>query len=324
MNMIKRYSVHIFSLWIILFFSLSFSVSCTYDYFEDETNYVVYVPKANADLITDEYRIEDIHIYIYNDEMLERQRKASFPFQENTRMKFGNFNFRLFPVSYDAFCFANTEGIHFYDMASRKAGRFGLTESSGGEYHYPDSFASFSLEKLKPQINYPGPLEVDTAYFNKRYSGRICIAFKKITNLHSLLTYNNIKTVRIEATGVGTFQQMSLLTDSIHTRSSSYTPSDKVIMELTPYQNPFGDFEFGIDGYFFPSLSDRPISLWLDFLDNNGNSIYSFPVDIPNTLHMNETIYLGTDGLTVFILGINTPEQWNPEIVSGGDEGMGI
>lgn len=314
--MIKRYS---------LFLSLIFFASCTYDYFEDETNYMVYVPKANAELITDEYKIEDIHIYIYNDDALANLKIASFPFTENTRMKRGNFNFRLFPGSYDAFCFANTGGIGFYNMVSRQEGGFGLSESDSREYHYPGSLASFSVEFINPRVDFPGPLVTDTAYFNKRYSGRICIAFEKLSNFNPLLTYSNIRNIKVEATGTGTYQNMELLTDSIHTRSSSYTSSDKVMMEFTPYENPFEDYEFGIDGYFFPSLSDgRPISLMLDFVDYNGNSLLSFRIDVVETLHMNQTIYLGTDGISTMTLDITAPEQWDPDIVGGDDGGMGL
>ncbi|RNC65913.1 hypothetical protein D7D25_05180 [Proteiniphilum sp. X52] len=317
---------------MIFSFCLIFSVSCTYDYFEDETNYVIYVPKANAELITDEYRIEDIHIYIYNSETLEKQKSASFPFQENARMKLGNFNFRLFPGSYSTYCFANTGEINFHQMASRQDATFGLPESDNMEYRYPGSLPRFSVEITNPKINYPGPLVVDTAYFNKRYSGRICVAFKKLTKINPLLSYSNIKNVKIAATGTGTYQRMSLLTDSVHTRSSSYTSSDKVIMDCIPYENPYEDYSFGIDGYFFPSLSDAeglPISLTMDFIDHNGNSIQVVYMDVTETLHMNQTIYVGTDGFTTMVLNISDPEQWNSEIVSGGnqsggDEGMGV
>lgn len=312
---------------IILLTSLIFFASCTFDYFEDETNYVVYAPKACAELRTDDYRIEDIHIYIYK-ETLERQRTASFPFQENTRMKMGNFNFRLFPGSYFSYCFANTEELNFYDVESFRGAVFGLPESDSGEYRYPVSLAGFSVEVINPEIKYPAPLKTDTVGFNKRYSGRICIAFEKLTKLNPSLTYNNIKEVKIEANGVGTYQSFALLTDSIHTRSDRYTPSDKVTMECIPYENPLEGYDFGIDGYFFPSLSETedgaiPISLKLDFLDHNGNSIYEFPLDVPEILHMNQTMYIGTDGLSAMVLEIGSPEQWDPEIVPG-DGGMGL
>ncbi|WP_294081108.1 hypothetical protein [Proteiniphilum sp. UBA5384] len=325
MNMIKRYSIHIFSLHIILFFSLIFFASCTYDYFEDETNYVVYAPKANVELTADEYKIEDIHIYIYKNATLVNMKRASHPFKESARMREGNFNFRLFPTAYDVFCFANTGGIVWSTLTSRQEGGFGLPESESGEYLYPSSFASFSIEMFHPAIDYPAPVITDTAYFNKRYSGRICIAFEKLANFNPSLTYSNIGKVKVTATGTGTYQNMALLTDSINTRSGSYTSWDKVMMEFIPYENPFEHYEFGIDGYFFPSLSDgRPISLWMDFFDHNGNMLHSFLIDIVQTLHMNQTIYLGTDGMSTFELNIDGPEQWEPEIVGDDDGGMGI
>ncbi|SCD19805.1 putative membrane protein [Proteiniphilum saccharofermentans] len=315
---------------IILITSLIFFASCTFDYFEDETNYMIYAPKACAELRTDDYRIEDIHIYIYK-EMLEKQKTACFPFQENPRMKMGYFNFRLYPGSYLSYCFADTEGLSFNDVESYRSAVFGLPESDNGEYHYPGSLTEFSVNVINSEIEYPAPIKTDTVLFNKRYSGRICIAFEKLTDINPLLTYNNISSIKIEATGVGTYQNLALLTDSIHTRSGRYTPSDKVMMECIPYENPLEGYleryDFGIDGYFFPSLNDEEegssITLWMDFIDHDGNSIHAFPLGVSETLHMNQTIYIGTDGVSTVVLEIDGPEQWDPGI-EHGDGGMGI
>lgn len=321
MNKIKRYSIHLISFQIILLSGLASLPSCTYDYFEDETNYVVYAPKAHSELITDDYRIEDIHIYIYNSETLHKHKKAAFPFQESARMKQGNFNFRVFPGSYSVFCFANTDGMNYSEMSPWQDAAFGLPELDNGEYHYPASFSSLSVELLNPDIIFPGPVITDTAHFHKRYSGRICVAFKELTNINPLLTYNNIGNIVIKATGTGTHQPMSLLTDSIHTRSNCYTDSDQVTMDCPLYENPIANYSLGTDGYFFPSVSDgRPITLTIDFIDKNGVSIHEFPINVTETLHMNQTIYLGTDGLSVVILDITAPEQWNSEIISDDDQ----
>ncbi len=152
--MINRYIVHLFFFLISIFFSLIFFASCTYDYFEDETNYVVYAPKANSELMTDGYRIEDIRIYIYN-ETIRRQKTASYPFEENVSMKFGNFNFRLFPGSYSTYCFANSTGIDFHETASLQDFFFGLPESHSNEYLYPGSLDEFYVEVKNSEIKYP-------------------------------------------------------------------------------------------------------------------------------------------------------------------------
>lgn len=338
--MINRYIVHPFSFRISLFFSLIFFASCTYDYFEDETNYVVYAPKTNSELMTDEYRIEDIRIYIYN-ETLGKQKTAAYPFQENARMRFGNFNFRLYPGSYFTYCFANTGEMNFYDVGSWQNASFGLPKSDSKEYRYPGSLVGLLAEVKNPEIKYPAPLKTDTAYFNRRYSGRICVAFERLEKINPLLTYANIKEVKIEATGVGTRQNLTLLTDSINTRSSRYSPSDKVTMQCIPYEKPLQGYDFGIDGYFFPSLNDEgegsiPITLSMDFIGRDGNSIHAFSISVRDysknetiILHMNQTIYLSTDGRSTLILDITGPEPWDPGIVSDenqseGDEGMGM
>lgn len=312
---------------IILLTGLIFFASCTFDYFEDETNYLVYVPKACAELSSDDYRIEDIRIYIYK-ETLVKQKAASFPFMENPRMKMGYFNFRIFPGSYSSYCFANTAELKFKDVESYHNALFGLSESENGEYHYPGSLAGFSVDVINSGIEYPAPAKTDTVLFNRRYSGRICVAFKELAELNPSLIYGNIQKVSIEATGVGIYQSLALLTDSIHTRSSRYTPLDKVMMEYIPYENPLEGYDFGIDGYFYPSLSDEgegsiPIILWMNFIDHNGNSIHSFPLDISETLHMNQTIYVGTNGVSSGLIEIGGPEPWDPGI-EPGDGGMGI
>lgn len=336
--MIKRYSIHPYSFRISLFFSLIFFASCTYDYFEDETNYVVYAPKADSELMTDEYRIEDIRIYIYN-ETIGKQKTASYPFQENARMRFGNFNFRLYPGPYSTYCFANTGGMNFYDVDSWQNASFGLPKSASEEYRYPGSLAGLLAEVKNPEIKYSVPLRTDTAYFNRRYSGRICVAFERLEKINPLLILTNIKEVKIEATGVGTRQSLTLLTDSTRTRSGRYSPSDKVTMECIPYA--LKEYDFGIDGYFFPSLSDEgegsiPITLSMDFIGRDGNSIHTFSISAMDysknetiILHMNQTIYLSTDGLSTLMKDVAGPEPWDPGIVSDenqseGDEGIGL
>lgn len=332
--MIKRYIV-LFSFLISLSFSLIFFASCTYDYFEDETNYVVYAPKANSELMTDDYRIEDIRIYIYN-ETIGRQKTASYPFQENVRMKSGNFNFRLYPGSYSTYCFANTAGIDFHETAALQDAQFGLPESPGNEYRYPASLAELFAEVKSPEIKYPAPIKIDTAYFNRRYSGRIFVLFERLAEINPLLTYSNLKEVKIEATGVGTYQSLALLTDSIHTRSSRYSPADKVTMECIPVEKPLEEYDFGIAGYFFPSLNDEgggniPIILAMNFIGHDGNSIHAFPISLRDNskneaiiLHMNQDIYLRTNGRSTFVLEIGGPEPWDPGIEGGDDNGIGV
>ncbi len=52
-------------------------------------------------------------------------------------------------------------------------------------------------------------------------------------------------------------------------------------------------------------------------------------IEIREILHMNQTIYLGTDGFKILLLNINNPEDWDPDIETGGnhtggDNGIGV
>lgn len=118
----KKYYSQFFYLLAVLPALLYFS-SCTYDYFEDETNYIVYVPKADENKRTDTYNIKDLSIFIYNDE-LYKERYSYTPFTENPRSKLGNFNFRLYPGTYNVYCFSNLEDILFQDLNTFSTARF--------------------------------------------------------------------------------------------------------------------------------------------------------------------------------------------------------
>lgn len=306
--------------------------SCTYDYFEDETNYVVYVPKADKDLRTETYSIEDLSIFIYN-EALKKEKYSHSPFTENARSMSGNFNFRLYPGSYSVYCFTNVQETNFQDLNTYSEARFDLQRLTDDFYQEP---SAIYVEHKTPTINFPGPVVSDTALFEHKYVGRICVAFKDLTELDPSLTYTNIKEIEIEASGIGTIQYLSLLTDSINTRSSRNSIEDKMLLKSKVFDVEYKNFDFGVQNYYFPSpdlsaegRQHEPIALELRFIGQSGDVLSNLTVPIadkagtPIVLHMNETLVVEVDGNNVQVLKLDDPEDWNPQIEEEGDSGPG-
>lgn len=309
----SKRSIYLFVVTCLVFCLLP---SCTYDYFEDETNYSVYVPKADAALITDDYRVEDLRILIYQD-LLEHDTKIAFPFAKNARTKAGNYNYKLYPRQHSVFCFGNTSILDIFLSETFSESGFGIEKAENNIYSYTNNISSFLFEKKDPYITYPGPKINDTVLFNTSYFGQICLLFNNLQVNGSPLNYNQVDNIHVEATGVGTFQNLSLLTDSLNTRSSRYTENDIIRLNTKPLLDPNDTYRLGVKNYFFPSLADNPngaISLKVELQDTQGQSIYSLNVDVTDILHMNQTICLGIDGDKVYKLTLDGPESWNPTI----------
>lgn len=316
-------------LYFILLFCISFGTSCTYDYFEDESNYVIYVPKADFNQRTDDYKVDQLSIFVYNND-LEKERYSSYPFEENARSRFGNYNFKLSSNKYSVYCFTNTSDVSFIDLATHSTARFDLKQSADGYYQEPPVIM---LDTMRPLIHYPGPVIIDTAYLETKYVGRICFVFKNLTDLHPALSKSNIKKIELIAGGIGVSQYLANITDSTETRSSRKSTSDKMFLTPVLYDNPFQEFDFGFANYYFPSpdIDDlEPIHMELHFIGGNNQIITRLNVEIsdritgkPIPLHMNETLIVKIDGNNVQILNLKNPADWESEIENGEDDNPG-
>lgn len=317
---------------LVAILSLLLVSSCTYDYFEDETNYVVYVPKADKELRTDSFQIEDLSIIICNGERIVKERYSFAPFAESGRSIRGDFNFRLYPGPYNVYCFSNMKETPLQDMDSYSQAWFGLTKADDGFYKEP---SPIYLDYLTPTIEFPGPTLIDTAWFEKTYVGRIGVVFDNLEQINSALTKTNIKYVQIVATGIGVVQHLSAMTTWNDTRSSRNDPSDKMLLSSELMNPQYKHFTMGIENYYFPSpdLSEEgvnePIVLQLSFIGHDDKPIASLELAVvdsqrnPLILHMNELIVIEIDGSKVQVLHVDNPEDWNPTIVKEGNSGPG-
>lgn len=330
MNNIHKYTIRLcFSSILICLCLLS---SCTYDYFEDETNYVVYAPKADVNKRTETYKVDDVRIFIYNTD-LEKHRYSLNPFEDNARTTVGNFNFKLLPGLHPVHCFSNFPGIEFSEIESYNTAKFSLQKSENGYYKEPPVILS---EYLEPNIHFPGPLVMDTAWFEHKYVGRICVVFKNLERVDSKLSIDNIKQVELVASGVGTVQYLSNISDSLNTRSSRNNPSDKMLLTTKLYKDPYPGFEFGFENYYLPSPdlssegnSSEPINFEIRFIGDNNTIISTLHIEViddnqqPIVLHMAETLIVKIDGKDVQVLTLKDLLDWNTSIEKGEDNTPG-
>ena len=94
--------------------------SCTYDYFEDETNYQVFVPEVLNKTVS------DCRVLVYNDAgTLVGARYATSPWDKDPRMEAGLFSFRLTPGEYKVYCYTNTDSLTFVDGTEQICTTFG-------------------------------------------------------------------------------------------------------------------------------------------------------------------------------------------------------
>lgn len=118
--------------------------SCTYDYFEDETNYQVFVPEVLNKTVS------DCRVLVYNDAgTLVGARYATSPWDKDPRMEAGLFSFRLTPGEYKVYCYTNTDSLTFVDGQHLDASAFILKSSS------TDRTDMYSLRIYYSRSSYP-------------------------------------------------------------------------------------------------------------------------------------------------------------------------
>lgn len=293
-------------LLIVLFIGVTalFLASCTYDYFEDETNYQLFVPEVLNKTVS------DCRVLVYNNAgVLVGTRYATSPWNENPRMAAGLFGFKLQPGEYKVYCYTNTDSISFVDERHLGNSAFVLKGSSSGQHHYVQP-SDMLFQKFVPVIVHPGILKTDTAHL-ERYTGRITVRFKNFPG-----DVSRIKKVQLLAEGVSVMQYLKN-----DTLTSRLTSDDRMyhLGEL-PVQESAGILE--VDHRYLPSLEGEPMRLNYTFLGDDGAVINNLPVEVkdkntgmPMRLLYGRRIIIEIDSYTVIKISI---VGWNEDI-EGGD-----
>ena len=144
---------------------LLFQISCTYDYFEDETNYILYVPEVEEGSVT------DCSVFVYADSgQLIAKKTMSTQTVKDPRMAQGLFGFKLFPGSYKVYCYTNTDSISFSNISKLQEAAFTAHKRKSGQDHYvqPDvawNESSSSIRITKKETNVSNTIFSDVLHF---------------------------------------------------------------------------------------------------------------------------------------------------------------
>jgi hypothetical protein len=278
-------------------------ISCTYDYFVDETNYRVYVPEvANG-------TVSDCFVAVYDDKgQLMRSRRTGHS-DRDPRVAMGIFSFRLPPGKYTTYCYANRGDMPIVEDGSEAQSFFAMQQLSSPEHAYTQP-SEVNYQILKPEIKPDYKLKIDTTAI-VRYVGRITVHFKNIP-----VPLGQVARVRMEATGVGTRQ---------------FFPQDTVSTRFTTGDYMYDDFEFiplaslnewAVTRRYFPSMPGQAMRVQFHFLDAAGRNIATLPVDMvdsktgtPIVLHRGEHIIIEVD--SYFVVSVELV-GWDETIKESG------
>lgn len=262
--------------------------SCTHDYFEDQTNYRVFVPEVQQN------SVNDCRVLVYDQSgALAGERYAAAPFDGDTRTAAGLFAFRLPPGRYTVYCYTNTEGIRFdspQSLASASFRQIRIEEAEEPEAHSQPSDVFW--EKLNPEIFFYR-LTVDTVQL-ERYVGRVTVRFKNFPH-----PVSGIARSRLFASEIATVQPLS--TDTVTARN---TETD-CMLSFDPLSPQSQDFE--VEHLYFPSLANGvPMDLRFRFLGAGGEFVAEMPVEArdkttgqPLRLGPGQRLIIEVDGYTV-------------------------
>lgn len=296
-------------LLIVLFTSvaaiLSFT-SCTYDYFEDETNYLVFVPEVLNKTVS------DCRVMVYDDAgTLVSSRYASSPWDSDPRMAIGQFCFRLPPGEYKVYCYTNTDSLLFVDSQSLETSAFRLKESAwkGAGYAQP---SDLFYQKLAPAIVHAGYFYTDTVQA-ERYTGRITVRFKDFPG-----DVSRIDRVQLQAEGAPTMQKLK--NDTLTTRLAA---TDVMYhLDKLPEQQTPGILE--VDHRYLPSIDGEYLRLVFTFLDAGGAVINRLPVEVveratgvPLRLLHGQRLIINIKSYTVVDMSV---VGWDEDIESGNTD----
>lgn len=234
--------------------------SCTFDYFEDETNYILYVPDVEG------RSVKDCRVLVYDENgSLAAEKYGALPFEDNPRMQTGMFSFKLKPGRYRVFCYANTDSLLFDGKSNIREAAFSLPKIQEDRYAQPPALM-FDTGRT-PEIIHPGIIVRDTARLID-YTGRITVRFK-----NPPFNVPSIKKVEMTASGIANRQllQEDTLTRRISSKDVEYH------LGAVPVQNNPDYFE--LDYRFFPSIFNdstseaEQITLRFSFYDADGNYV---------------------------------------------------
>ncbi len=286
---------------ILLSISFVFFQSCTYDYFEDETNYLLYVSEVPEGVVS------DCHVLVYNKAgNLAAIKSFVRTNNKDPKLELGLFGFRLLPGDYKVYCFTNTDNASFTKVGKLEESSLILNQSDLNKDYYVEP-SDILFQNISPQIVNPNILETDTASLS-HYTGRVTVRFKKMP-----IDVSKIESVQLVANNAATKQYLKE-----GTTTTVITDKDKIYdKSLAPVQTNPEYYE--LDYRFFPTVENKNMSFEVSFFDKSNESLAVFPVNIvdkegmPLDLLAGQRIIIEIESYTIINISII---GWDEDILS--------
>jgi len=281
--------------------------ACTYDYFEDETNYIVYIPEVK------DKTVDGCRVMIYDKSGLLVGDKSTLTSTNDPKLDQGLFTFRLPVGDYKVYCYANINGIPFTDESSHETSAFTLPNHETGEHYVQPSDVFFDI--LDHTVQHPGIMRSDTTEI-ERYVGRITVRFKNFP-----FDLSNLSNIELVAKGVATQQYLK------HETVTSCCADGDVMKHTDDLSTVSlsGDV-VELDHRYFPSMENGYMTLDFSFLGSGGESIAVMPVrvadpdtNIPYVLGYGQRLFIEVDRYLISNIKL---VGWDEEIKNGGDIGI--
>lgn len=299
--------------WLLIVFftaciaSIFSYTACTYDYFEDETNYIVYIPEVK------DKTVDGCRVMVYNKSGLLVGNKSTETSTTDAKISLGLFTFRLPVGDYKVYCYANTNEVAFSDEGSYETSALNLCSNETGDTYLQPSDIFFDI--LEHTVQHPGILVSDTAAI-ERYVGRITVRFKNLP-----FNITNLANIELLAQGVATRQYLK------HDTLTTYIADGDVMKhtdELSTISLSGGVLE--VDHRYFPSVENAYQTLDFKFFDSSGAQVGRIPVgvadpdtNIPMRLYYGKRLIIEVDRYLISTIQL---VGWDEDIKTGGNVGV--
>ena len=297
---------------LIVFFTTCITIllsytACTYDYFEDETNYIVYIPEVK------DKTVDGCRVMIYDKSGLLVGDKSTLTSTNDAKLDQGLFTFRLPVGDYKVYCYANIHGVSFADESAHETSVFTLPNHETGEHYVQPSDVFYDI--LEHTVQHPGILRSDTTEI-ERYVGRITVQFKNFP-----FDLTNLSNIDLAAVGVASKQYLKH-----ETKTSCATDEDvmKHSDDLSTISLAGNVVE--LSHRYFPTVENVYKTLNFTFNGSGGECIGVMPVrvadpdtNIPHALGPGQHLLIVVDRYLISNIKL---VGWDEDINTGDDIGI--
>lgn len=280
--------------------------SCTFDYFEDDMNYKVFVPEFK------ERTIRNCRVLVWDKKTgrLVGDRYARVGATNDNVLDAGIFAFRIPPANYKTCVLTDTDSVGFNDIADLTTASFSLDNDGDRRYKEP---AYMKFDYINRELVAQGMIVTDTARLE------LYPAIIKVRYRGTDVSAETVKKAAMTLSNTATRQQISL--DTITSGpTDSYTLYNYNDVEPWPQAAEGAKFEFS--GLLIPTKENELMHLALNMCDDEGHSIRSYRFALTDRESKPITILHGR----VFIIDIYnegfmiTIEGWDESILGGSVE----